>query len=327
MLLVFAANTFSQNVIATAKLDSNKILIGDQVKLKLQLSYPSKTAISWPDFKDTLNKHIEIVQRSKIDTISNDGKKITLGQTYTITSFDSGGYYVPQISFKYKNSGDTVYFEALTDSLLLNVNSIPVDTTKAIRDIKGPLSVPWTFMEMLPYIIGVILLAAIIWFIIWYIRKRKKGEPLIGFSKPKIPADKEALLALEELRNKKLWQNNKVKEYYTELTEITRIYIEKRYGALAMEMTTDEIMDSLSSFSIRDVVKKKLRQMLILADFVKFAKAHPLPNEHDISLETAFEFVNETKIVETPEIKMEKPLTEDNNIKYSNKPEEKDHAD
>ena len=116
---MFAGNIFAQKVIATAKLDSNNILIGDQVKLKVQISYPSKTIIAWPDLKDTLTKHVEIVQKSKIDTISKDAGKFTLRQTYTITSFDSGSFYVPQISFKYKNSGDTGFIETLTDSLLL----------------------------------------------------------------------------------------------------------------------------------------------------------------------------------------------------------------
>lgn len=295
LLYITSIDTFSQNVIATAKLDSNKILVGDQVKLKVQLTYPAKTTISWPELKDTLTKNIEIVQKSEIDTLSKDVKKFTLNQTYTITSFDSGSFYIPQISFKYKNPGDTGYFEALTDSLLLNVNTIAVDTTKAIKDIKGPLSVPWTFMEILPYLIGIVLLAAIIWFVIYYIRKRRRGEALIDFSKPKLPPHEEAMKALEALRNKKLWQNNKVKDYYTELTEIIRTYIEKRFGIHAMEMTSDEIMTSFGAIDIANNTKMRLSQMFVLADLVKFAKAHPLPNEHGLSLDNAFEFVKETK--------------------------------
>ncbi|MFA4850913.1 MAG: hypothetical protein WC599_00145 [Bacteroidales bacterium] len=315
LLYIAAIDTFSQNVIATAKLDSNKILIGDQIKLKVQLTYPAKTTIFWPELKDTFTKNIEIVQKSKIDTLSKDVKKFTLNQTYTITSFDSGSFYIPQISFKYKNHGDTDYFEALTDSLLLNVNTIAVDTTKAIKDIKGPLSVPWTFMEILPYLIGIVFLAAIIWFLIYYIRKRRRGEALIDFSKPKLPPHEEAMKALEALRNKKLWQNNKVKEYYTELTEIIRTYIEKRFGIHAMEMTTDEIMTSFGAIDIANNTKMRLSQMLVLADLVKFAKAHPLPNEHDICLDNAFEFVKETKPADIPETQAEQQVSEIKNKK------------
>ena len=314
ILSSFAGNIFSQQVNVKAKLDSNNILIGDQVKLKVQLSYPSKTIIAWPDIKRTLTKHIEIVKKSKIDTVSKDPNKLTLAQTFVITCFDSGGFYIPQIPFGYKNSAsDTSFNQVLTDSILLNVKSIPVDTTKAFKDIKGPMGVPWTLKEMLPYIIGVILLAAIIWFIIYYLRKRKKGESLLSFSKPKRPAHEEALLALEELRNKKLWQNNKVKDYYVELTEITRNYIEKRYGVIALEMTTDQIILALLPFAVNDDLKKKLRQTFVLADLVKFAKAFPLPDEHDKCLDTAIEFVKETKPVEVQQPAEEKvvvPLME-----------------
>lgn len=327
LIFIFAENIFSQNVIATAKLDSNKILVGDQVKLKVQVTYPVKTAITWPLLKDSLTPKIEIVDKSKIDTVSKDANKLTLSQSYTITSFDSGGFYVPQISFKYKSPGDTSYFEALTDSLLLNVNTIPVDTSKAFKDIKGPMSVPWTFMEMLPYIIGVILLAAIIWFVFWYLKKRKKGESILGFSKPKIPAHEQALLALDALKNKKLWQNNKVKQYYTELTEITRTYVENRFGVQAMEMTTDEITSSLKPFEIESSLVNKLRKMLVLADLVKFAKANPLPDEHDKSLDIAIEFVRITKLEETVIEIPDEQISEENKLKDSTKPEDQNHVD
>ena len=297
------AKAISQSVVATAKLDStNKILVGDQVKLKVQVTFPASTKILWPELIDSLTKHIELVNKSKIDTVKSDNKNLTLKQTLTITSFDSGAFYIPQIHFKYKNNkSDTAYLEALTDSILINANTIAVDTTKEIRDIKGPLSVPMTFREMLPYIIGLILIAFIVWLVYWIINKRKKGESLFKSTKPKLPAHLEALAALEALRNKKLWQNNKIKEYYTELTDIIRIYISKRYNVFAMEMTTDEIMTALFPFMIPESLKKKFREMLTLADLVKFAKANPLPNEHDGCLDTAFEFVNATKPVEVVE--------------------------
>ena len=293
----------AQNVVASAKLDStSKILVGDQVKLKVQFTFPTSTKILWPDLKDTLTKHIEIINRSKIDTVKSDNKNLTLKQTITINSFEYGAFYIPKINFKYKkNKNDTAFTEVLTDSIFIYSNTIPVDTTKAIRDIKGPLSVPITFKEVLPYIVAIVIIAILVWLVLWIIRKRKKGESLFGRAKPKLPAHIEALAALEELRNKKLWQNNKTKEYYTELTDIIRIYIVGRYNILAMEMTTDEIMVAIFPFMIQETLRKKFKEMLTIADLVKFAKANPLPNEHDGCLDTAFEFVNATKPVEVVE--------------------------
>jgi hypothetical protein len=326
-IILPVAGVFSQTVVVKASLDTNKIIIGDQVLLKLKATYPAGTSLAWPILSDSLNENIEIIKKSAIDTLSKSAKEMTLGQSLTITSFDSGSFYIPQISFKYKKTGDTSYLEALTDSLQFNINTVAVDTTLAIKDIKGPLSVPLTFMEVLPYIIGIILIAAIVWLVIYYLRKRKRGESLIDFSKPKLPPHEIALSALSELRNKKLWQNNFVKLYYTELTEIIRTYMEGRFGVFAMEMTTDEIMDSLTSHNIQGGLKNKLRQTLVLADLVKFAKSNPLPNEHDQCLDIAFEFVNQTKSAEVPEVKNGQKLTEEKNIVNTSIGEETKHAD
>ena len=291
-------SSFSQEVKVKATIDSTKILVGDQVNMKIQISYPAKTIISWPTFKDSLNKHIEIIEQSKIDTLLNDLKSLTLQQTLTITSFDSGSFYVPSVLFKYKNLNDTTLFIAYTDSLLLNVNTLAVDTTKAIKDIKEPLSVPITFNEVAPFIFGALLLMTIIWGILWFIRKRKKGEPVIRFAKPSIPPHMETLMALDQLRDKKLWHNNKVKEYYTELSDIIRIYIEKQYRIIAMEMTTDEIITTISPKLGNETTLNKLKNLLIMSDLVKFAKANPLPNEHENCLTSAYDFVHATKPVE-----------------------------
>lgn len=303
-------SSFSQEVKVKATIDSTKILVGDQVNMKIQISYPAKTIISWPTFKDSLNKHIEIIEQSKIDTLLNDSKTLSLQQTLIITSFDSGSFYVPSVLFKYKKLNDTTQFNAYTDSLLLSVTTLAVDTTKAIKDIKEPLSVPLTFKEVAPFVIGALLLFAIIGGIIWFIRKRKKGEPVIRFAKPSIPPHMEALMALDQLRDKKLWHNNKVKEYYTELSDIIRTYIEKQHRVIAMEMTTDEIITAISPKLGNETILNKLKNLLIMSDLVKFAKANPLPNEHENCLVAAYDFVHTTKPVEiiNTEINNHKPI-------------------
>ena len=93
----------------------------------------------------------------------------------------------------------------------------------------------------------------------------------------------------------KLWQQGLNKEYYTALTETVRKYIVDRFGVNAMEMTSAEILDMLSKEEIVVPVYDRLKQILLLADYVKFAKIHPLPDENDLSLTNAYLFVNETK--------------------------------
>ena len=97
------------------------------------------------------------------------------------------------------------------------------------------------------------------------------------------------------LKNVKLWQQGLNKEYYTALTETVRRYIVDRFGVNAMELTSAEILDSLRKDEEVASVYDRLKQILLLADFVKFAKIHPLPDENDLSLTNAYSFVNETK--------------------------------
>jgi hypothetical protein len=309
---------FSQSIKVSTSIDSSKIQVGDYVKMYVKASYTPKSTVVWPELKEELSDHIAIINKSNIDTISGTDT-ISLNRTYTLTSYDSGSFYIPAITFKYKNTGDTAFHEAFTDSILLDVKSIVVDTTKAFKDIKGPISVPYDWRELIPYIIGSILLALLVWFVIYYLRKRRKGEKLIDFSKPALPPYEIALRALEELKNKKLWQNNKVKAYYTELTEIIRIYIEKRFVVPAMEMTSDEIITAFRSIDIADDLKAKLRQLFVLADLVKFAKADPLPNEHDLSFYNAQTFVKDT-------IPPEVPVNTDNSVQDHIKKEDEGHV-
>ena len=177
--------------------------------------------------------------------------------------------------------------------------------SKVIKDIKAPLGAPLTFKEMLPWILGGIVVALIIYFIFYYLRRRKQAKPLFQIkSKPKIPPHRKALEAFDKLKNEKLWQNGKVKTYHTELTDIIRVYLEERYNIMAVEMTTDEILEALKKHTIDKKSMEKLDQTLVLADFVKFAKLQPLPLEHDMSLNNSVEFVKDTmhRAMENPNI-------------------------
>ena len=94
---------------------------------------------------------------------------------------------------------------------------------------------------------------------------------------------------------KKLWQEGKIKDYYTGITDILRVYLQERYHIGAPEMTTDEIMLALKRKDISEDMKKELREILVLSDLVKFAKENPLPNEHEFCFNSSIDFVNETK--------------------------------
>ncbi|MCD4746280.1 MAG: hypothetical protein K8R58_08270 [Bacteroidales bacterium] len=295
-LLFFCKQFFAQNTEAIATIDTNTILIGDQIDLNLKFTYPSSYLITWPLFNDTIIKEIEIIKKAKIDTIYSENNELTtLSQKLTITSFDSGYYAIPPIRFLYKEHGDTNIYTEETQALLLEVITIPVDTTQAFKDIKVPIKAPYTFREAMPWILIGIAAILITLLVIYYIRKHKKAEPIFRKRiKPKLPPHQVALDALEKLKLSKLWQTGKIKEYHTELTDIIRTYIHDRFGIHAIEMTSDEISDAIIRTVTNEELQKKLKQTLILADLVKFAKEQPLPLEHDSSLNNSIAFVKGT---------------------------------
>lgn len=298
ILIVWFSNLCAQDVKVSAHMDSTVITIGDQVTCKLQITAPSDYSLLWPTLHDTIITGVEIVRRSKIDTLAQtESKNRTLSQKLIITSFDSGYYALPPFVFSYKKPGDTTLYTIETEAILMSVNSVAVDTAQPIKPIKGPLSAPYTLKEALPWIIAGIFVAGLI-FLFFYIRKRRKmAKPIIPVhSAPPIPDYELALRELERLRGEKVWQRGLIKEYHTQLTDILRQYIDNHYGIQAQEMTSDEIIEKLNRLAVNRLAMNKLTDILFLADLVKFAKAQPLPADHDVSMNNAFEFVKSTII-------------------------------
>ena len=288
---------FSQDVGVVAKLDTNAMMIGDHVGITLKYTGPAKSQVMWPFLPDTILGHITIIGRGKIDTAyTPDKKSVTITQFLNLTCYDSGFYTIPSIPFRYRLLPDTTGQMATSSMLMLAVHTVKVDTTQAIKPIIGPLSVPITFREMLPWIIGALVLVALIAAGIWYFRKRKKQEPIFQL-KPKVVLSpyEQALQDFEKLRLKKLWQSGKIKEYHSELTEILRRYIEDRFRVAALEQTSSEIMENLSDHAdCPRAALDKLNRLMVMADMVKFAKSQPLATENDMCLSDGVDFVRST---------------------------------
>jgi hypothetical protein len=301
--MVSGTIAWGQGYKATAKLEPHTILIGDQVNLNLNFSFPSGTQVVWPSIKDTILGNIQVISRTKVDTSwSADKKNLQLRQELRLTCFDSGFYTIPPIRFYYRNLPDTTIRFEQTEIQILTVHTLAIDTTLAIKPIKGPVKIPFSILEYLPWIIAGLLFLAIAGFLIYYLIKRKKGEPIF-LLRPSVKYQPHewALMELEKLRKKKLWQAGKMKEYYTELTDILRKYIEDRFRLMAMESTTGEILEDLEEkIGIQKEFRTTLGKILSMADLVKFAKYMPLPEDHERSMEDAVDFINKTYT--TPEI-------------------------
>ena len=309
MLFVFHP-LFGQEIKATATLDSSLIKIGQQVKLKLKISYKSdkgkQTQVLFPEIADTLRKEVDVVGLSKTDTLvpdKNNPNQFIQSKTIYITSFDSGYWAIPP--FKFIVNGDTN--GVFTEPLLLQVKGMQVDTTLAIKDIKPPFGENYSFMDWLKdnmwVVYGTLIVIVLILLIIYFVRKyANKKTHIVEVTKPKIPAHIIAFEKLDKLKEAKLWQEGKLKPYYSTLTDILREYIENRFRIQALEQTTDEILYSFRHVSIDEESKSKLKQVLVLADLVKFAKEQPLPSENEMSITIGYDFINGTKKEEVEKI-------------------------
>lgn len=287
---------FSQNAQVTAVLDSQEILIGDQINLDLSVVLQDESTVKWPQFKDTIAGQIEIIESSMLDSTKKETGETVLSQRVVITSFDTGFIVLPPIDFKFNNDSLQVLS---TEPLLIFVSDIPVDTEADIKDIKEPYEVPFNWKKWLIWGLIVLGVIGLIIGLILYIKKlrAKSQETPVARPKPKRPAHEIALEKLEALRQKKLWQNDQAKAYYIELSDIVREYIEFQFDVLALEMTTDEIISALQLKGIEDEKIKPLKAMLQMADLAKFAKYKPLANENELNFETAKTFINQTLIM------------------------------
>jgi len=297
LLILLATTANAQRIKATASIDSTHILLGDQVKLFLEIDHPKSVDVIFPNVPDTLVQYIEVLSRSEVDTFELDDETYQKQiQSFLITSFDSGSYRIPPLWFKIDLNDrlDSIP----TNGLTLNVYSMEIDTTRGPTDIKYPYDAPVTLKEVIPYILGAILILAILFFIFYAIRRRKNNQPIFVLpKKPKEPAHIIALRELDRIKKEKIWQQGKTKQYYSEVTETLRKYIEDRFEIPAMEQTSDETIESFRKQKglLKDKTFANLSQMLKLADLVKFAKYQTSPDDDNMTLVNAYFFINDTK--------------------------------
>lgn len=292
VLLASAAN--AQLISVKSQVSSDSMMIGDQLIYNLHVEADDHVDFMLPVLTDTLSRHLEILYTLSSDTLMSEGKRV-VEQRYVITCFEPGLQLIPsqEVIYTAGDFADT----ARSMPLMLNVFEPVVDTTQQIKPIKAPINTPFTFKEALPWIGlglgGAILITALILLIRKY-RLRKEGPDGLPVKNLE-PAHVIAFRELDKIKEEKIWEKGQVKQYYTRLTEVTRQYIERQYGIPAMEQTSDEIMQDFRRSNRDDnLLDEMLKELLDLADLVKFAKEDPLPIDNQTNLNNAYLFVQKT---------------------------------
>ena len=274
-LLLFQNPLFSQIVI---KIDTNNIIIGDHINFSLESEIKENEV--WPIFKDSLGQ-LEIISKTKIDSTKTFDGWI-LKQNFIVTQWDSGFFKTPIIQIGNKKS----------KQYIITVNTIPIDQEKEFYDIKKPINIPLKFIEILPYILLFLIIVMIIILTRKYLKNRKTEIKKPEIIEKIIPAYVTALNDLEKLKTEKKWQSGKIKDYYSDISDIIRTYIEVGLSTPAMEMLTKDIINALKN---KNINTENLNSLLNTADLAKYAKSKPSSNENELIMKIAFDFVHQTK--------------------------------
>ena len=287
--------------VVTAHVEPDSIMIGDRFDYVIDVEKDLVQVVDFPVF-DPRDGKVELVEDYPVDTLERDGRRLKLRKRYRMAAFEEGMYNLgtAEVLYADKNILDTLRSR---DSVYLEVATFQIDSTsQSIYDLKPQKTLPFQLREIKVYLLWglvlLLLLAAGAYALFRWLAKRGKRFGDLFKPVPPLPPHVAAIQALETLHNQKLWQNNRHKQYYSGLTDILRTYIAARWGVGAMEMTSDEIIESMRGEELPDKARMDLTSILRDADLVKFAKATPDAEQNESDYLKAYYFVEETKLVE-----------------------------
>ncbi len=293
LLIFFLAFNFvySQQISVEATTDSTYYLVGDYIHLKIRLQYDRGIKIEFPDVKDSI-KSLEFISALDVRR-SQTENQIVEEHEFIFSRYDSSSVTIPPVGIGYYLPDSPKRLVIKTNPLHIIIQTIRVDPRGKIQDVKKPITVSYNWLRLILIILAAM---AVVGIIIYFWKKNKKeGKEQKVVKKLIIPPHKKALERLYRLEEEKLWQQGKVKEYHFEITHIIRTYFEERFGFLAMEMTSTEILNQLKEFKEAEKIIDLTKIFFENADMVKFAKFEPLPKVNEAMMKQAIEIVKATR--------------------------------
>lgn len=291
----------AQLISVRSEVARDSMMIGDQQRFSLHVEADTELEFRMPRWTDStgntlqfMGRDLEVLAFLSADTSFAEGKRV-VNHHYLFTGFEGGSHMIPalEVSYQFKGRLDT----ARSMPLFIQIAEPEVDTSEQIKPIKAPINTPVNFAEILPWAglaLGILLLGVGSYILLRRYLRRKQ-HPEVFAMKKKEAAHVIAFRELDALKEQKMWESGQVKAFYTRLTEITRRYIENQYGIPAMESVSEEIIEAFQRVNSEgELLDEMLRDLLQLADLVKFAKEDPLPVENQTHLNNAYIFVQKT---------------------------------
>jgi len=170
------------------------------------------------------------------------------------------------------------------------ISSIEGSAIEKLKDVKPPIFLPVNYW---PVIIIAIITAICIF--VLYLRKLFKEDKKIKRKDIRLPYEI-ALERLDRLVKRKYVLRERLKIFYSELSEILRVYIEGQYKIKALDLTTEEFLNEIKEFEkLTSEQRDMLKNFLNKSDLVKFAKYGPTNQENEDAIMIIRQFINETK--------------------------------
>jgi hypothetical protein len=287
LALIFAFHTWAQQASFAAKLDTNRILIGEQTTLHLSAkNLVGVTNLNWPIWPDSI-AGLELIS-SRRDTVETDGT-FSITEHFVLTSFDSGFVVIPPFEILLADQ------KLATEPQILNVGTIEILADQDFYDIKAPVDPPFDFLYWLKKLWYVAVILAILLGIgLWFFLRKRKGKMAIQAPPDLRTPAQRARENLAAIRDARVWQAGDVKEYYSQVSDTARTYLEEQFNVPAMEMISDELLDAMQS-RISANAQHVLRKMLRDADMVKFAKSKPGPEQYGQLWDDAMQIIELTE--------------------------------
>jgi len=291
ILIILSVNNPAQTISVGAFTDTTNYLVGDFINYEIEVVTRKNVVVISPSLPDTLNQ-LELISREEPVTTEDEKSRTTIYK-FILAGYDSVQAVIPPIAVKYRAADDTSFRKIISDSVVVNIHTVPVSTAEEIKDVKSPLTIPYDWRLLLLWI-GIAIIILILGNYLYKKYKRSKADQPVEKKIITVPSHITAMNELEKLEKEQLWQKGFIKDYHSRITEIIRNYFEERFDLPAMELTTTETIQHLKSIKETENILNITNDFLSNADLVKFAKFQPLESVNETMMKQAKEIVQLT---------------------------------
>lgn len=294
LLLALAAPALADDapsaVTVAADVEPKITTIGTRVRYQMTITAPAGTEIVVAQPAERIGDLDILDFGSEGPTPTEDGR-VVFRRWWQLVAWSPGHHLLRSPPVRYRREGELA--DAPGHDIGVTVESLLARAGDAadLRDIKPPEAIP---VDPRPYYwLGgsVLALALAAWLLTRVLRGRTRARPAV----PPPPPHVVAAAALEALRARRLVEQGEFKEFYSELSDVVRRYLEDRFGVRAPGMTTEEfLLASARDGRLAPAHRRLLGDFLAESDLVKFARHVPVLADTARAFDAARRFVDET---------------------------------